>query len=353
MKLVQIDIKNKIAELSAPALIVCGNSDYVVEFNFDEEWAEHPVRTARFSTWNGYTDVVFEGTQCPVPVLSQASYVKVGVFAGDLCTTTPAYVPCKKSIRCEGGPPIEPPPDVYAQLIAMIENGLGGGDNGDYVKKTDYATNGGAHGLVKIKGPDYGIGLPNGVNGQIAIVMATSSDIDGKSNVYRPIVSANLEEAVRQALANCKSKHLWTSVDKKQVRELLDITGSSSSSKTMIYETTTTNVTRFTPINTLEMIFPEQGHLLWDTATTNVSFEIAFYDGSSVQSQTIEMPPLEKLNKPYSQMFLLDGKRLVFELEVLVEGSSGFQSAFGVTIKEEDDVGNLSFVVNKIYVETD
>lgn len=135
MNVIQIEIKNKIAELSAPALIVCGNSDYVVEFNFDEEWDEHPIRTARFSTWKGFTDVVFEGSQCPVPVLSNASYVKIGVFAGDLRTTTPAYIPCKKSILCEGGAPIEPTPDVYAQLIAMIESGMVKGEQGEKGEK--------------------------------------------------------------------------------------------------------------------------------------------------------------------------------------------------------------------------
>lgn len=135
MNVIQIEIKNKIAELSAPALIVCGNSDYVVEFNFDEEWAEHPVRTARFSTWKGFTDVVFEGSQCHVPALSNASYVKIGVFAGDLRTTTPAYIPCKKSILCEGGAPIEPTPDVYAQLIAMIESGMVRGEQGEKGEK--------------------------------------------------------------------------------------------------------------------------------------------------------------------------------------------------------------------------
>lgn len=132
---IQVDIKNKIAELSAPALIVCGNSDYVVNFNFDEEWDEHRIRTARFSTWNGYTDVVFEGSECPVPVLSRATFVKVGVFAGDLHTTTPAFIPCKKSIRCEGGAPIEPTPDVYAQLIQLIESGAVRGPQGEKGEK--------------------------------------------------------------------------------------------------------------------------------------------------------------------------------------------------------------------------
>ncbi len=453
MKLVQIDIKNKIAELSAPALIICGNSDYVVEFNLDEEWAEHPVRTARFSTWNGYTDVVFEGTQCPVPVLSQASYVKVGVFAGDLCTTTPAYVPCKKSILCEGGAPIEPTPDVYAQLVAMIEAGMVKGDKGEkgdkgdqgdqgekgekgdagavkfeivvelpsdniktdiiyllpndsgaennvftgyvyvdgkwkplgaisiqgnlseYAKFTDYAELARA-GVVKRSGNGVGgveISTKQNEQGTIMVYRAINETIHNRvPNDYRdrgtmdenrcqPICPANLDYAFKEVLVNPKSKDSngndlvgWDDVDRKLARDFLGITNSSSGepSKLMIYETYTANTNEFTPINNAEVIDVEKGHLIWGSSTTNVLFEIAFYDGSSIQTQTIEIPPLKNAIGIYSQMFLLGTNRLIFELEVLVEGDSGSPSVFMVTIKEQDDVGDLSFVVNKIYVET-
>ncbi len=100
--------------------IVCGNSDYKVHFHFDEEWAEHDLKTARF-VWNGqYVDVVFTGDVCDVPVISNAKMCAVGVFAGDLRTTTPAMIPCSKSILCGSESPAEPSEDVYAQLMQIF-----------------------------------------------------------------------------------------------------------------------------------------------------------------------------------------------------------------------------------------
>ena len=85
--------------------IVCGNSDYVIEFAFDAEWATHDEKIARF-IWNDhYINVEFMGTTCPVPVITNATEVKVGVYAGDLSTTTPALIGCLKSILCESTTP--------------------------------------------------------------------------------------------------------------------------------------------------------------------------------------------------------------------------------------------------------
>ena len=85
--------------------IVCGNSDYVIEFAFDSEWAAHTEKIARF-IWNGaYKDVTFTGTTCPVPIITGASEVEVGVYAGELSTTTPAVIGCQKSILCQSTEP--------------------------------------------------------------------------------------------------------------------------------------------------------------------------------------------------------------------------------------------------------
>lgn len=123
MPTVNIKVRNKIA-VGDRSRIVCGNSDYIAIFDFDTEWDAHDVKTARF-VYPGrdeYMDVVFEGSTCPVPVLSNTIGVKVGVFAGDLRTTTSAWFDCDKSILCgTGGSPVEPEPDVYAQLMTLIQ----------------------------------------------------------------------------------------------------------------------------------------------------------------------------------------------------------------------------------------
>lgn len=101
-KNLNISVTNKIAKyLQRDGAIVCGNSDYQITFTFDAEWDAYPTKTARF-IWNGkYWDQPFTGNVCPVPIIQNAVFVIVGVYAGDLCTTTPASIPCKRSILCD------------------------------------------------------------------------------------------------------------------------------------------------------------------------------------------------------------------------------------------------------------
>lgn len=123
-KTLHITVVDKIATYrQRDGVIVCGNNDYVIEFTFDAEWDEHTVKTARFITNGTYTDVVFEGTSVAIPVITNTASVSVGVFAGDLRTTTPAVIECQKSILCDGGIPAEPPPEFYGQIMAIIKNG--------------------------------------------------------------------------------------------------------------------------------------------------------------------------------------------------------------------------------------
>ena len=123
MPKINIIVRKKIAQAVGDTHIVCGNSDYTAVFDFDEEWDAYETKTARF-IWNGkYTDVVFSGSECPIPVILDAFGVLVGVYAGDLHTTTAATVDTEKSILCRNGIPTEPKPDVYAQLLERL-NGM-------------------------------------------------------------------------------------------------------------------------------------------------------------------------------------------------------------------------------------
>lgn len=129
-KTIDITIRNKIAT-AHNTLYICGNGDFVIHFDFDDEWAEHDTKTARFISGDGkYQDVVFQGEECPVPVISDTYKIKVGVYAGNLRTTTPAIISAKKSILCGGGLPADPAPDVYAQIMSMLDGGQGGGSGG-------------------------------------------------------------------------------------------------------------------------------------------------------------------------------------------------------------------------------
>lgn len=120
---INVKVKNKIA-VADDTLYICGNSDFVINFDFDDEWAEHTTKTARFIFDGQYADVVFVDNRCPVPVMSNIYDFKVGVYVGDLQTTTPARVAATKSILCENGAPAAPHPDVYAQLKTLFELGV-------------------------------------------------------------------------------------------------------------------------------------------------------------------------------------------------------------------------------------
>ena len=131
MKNLNITVANKVATYrQRDGVIVCGNTDYTITFTFDDEWSSYTVKTARFK-WNGtYRDVVFSGSTVTVPKIQNTDQVDVGVYAGDLHTTTPAKIPCTKSILCEEGTPGDPLPEVYGQLIQMINDGLVQGPQG-------------------------------------------------------------------------------------------------------------------------------------------------------------------------------------------------------------------------------
>lgn len=118
MHYINITVREKSARADDRARIVCGNSDYAVRFDFDEEWEAYDLKTARFITEGGFfTDVQFTGSDCAVPVLTGTRTLLVGVFAGDVRTTTPAYIPAIPCITDNGGIHAAPPPDVYAQLM--------------------------------------------------------------------------------------------------------------------------------------------------------------------------------------------------------------------------------------------
>lgn len=121
---ITIQISKKVATCLTELPIVCGNSDYECEFLFDEEWDNHSIKTARFRDNGEYTDVVFEGNVCKMPIISNAKIVRVGVFAGELSTSTPAIVHCKPSILDGEDIPAPPREDVYLQIIGLCNEAV-------------------------------------------------------------------------------------------------------------------------------------------------------------------------------------------------------------------------------------
>ncbi len=100
-KTLHITVNDKIATFKKrDGYIVCGNSCYRIKFTFDSEWDGYGKKTARF-IWNGqHVDVTFEGDTCDVPLLERTNLLQVGVYVGDMSTTTSAEIECRYSVKC-------------------------------------------------------------------------------------------------------------------------------------------------------------------------------------------------------------------------------------------------------------
>lgn len=154
MPTIDIIIRNKTASAVNPPCIVCGNSDYNVKFNFDEEWQAHSNKIGVFAynrdgEWQS-EKVLFEGDTCPVPALHGVRSVWIGVTAGDVRTSTPADVPCRMGATDFSDTTEKPSEDIWTQILDKLDT-VGtvqrintvisyDGDRGEYVSSVDFAT---------------------------------------------------------------------------------------------------------------------------------------------------------------------------------------------------------------------
>lgn len=120
MPYINITVKNKIAT-AKKTTIICDNTDYTVRFTFDAEWTDLTAKTMRVVFGDGsYEEVVFTGTEATLPKAQKQRFLMVGVFSGNLHTTTPAWFPCEYSIKSSGAEHDPPSEDVYDQIIDLI-----------------------------------------------------------------------------------------------------------------------------------------------------------------------------------------------------------------------------------------
>lgn len=124
MPTIDIIIRNKTASAVDPPCIVCGNSDYNVKFDFDDEWQAHNNKIGVFAynrcgEWRS-ENVLFEGDTCPVPALHGVRSVWIGVTAGDVQTSTPADVPCRMGATDFSDTNEPPSADVWGQILAKL-----------------------------------------------------------------------------------------------------------------------------------------------------------------------------------------------------------------------------------------
>ena len=119
-KIKNITVRQKIATAD-DTYIVCGNSDYTVHWDLDDEWAEYAEKTMLVVLDSGEAySIQFTGTEAALPALPSTRRCVIGLMAGDVRTTTGAMFICRPSIRDASGVPVEPPADVYAQLVSQL-----------------------------------------------------------------------------------------------------------------------------------------------------------------------------------------------------------------------------------------
>lgn len=117
----EIKIKIRDKRAGGTGTVICGNSDYTVAWDLDEEWTPYDTKTMRVNLADGtYQDVVFTGNTAALPVLSTPGWASVGLYAGDLHTSRAADLRVLPSVTTPGGAPADPAEDVYAQITEKL-----------------------------------------------------------------------------------------------------------------------------------------------------------------------------------------------------------------------------------------
>lgn len=112
-------------------LFLSGNQDVVADsqnyleaqFRFSRDW-DGIAKTAVFRWAHGEQayHMLLQDDRCFVPCeVIRAPGFKVAVFGGDLITTDAVTVEVKASGMEEGVAPPDPTPDIYAQLVNLVE----------------------------------------------------------------------------------------------------------------------------------------------------------------------------------------------------------------------------------------
>lgn len=210
---IHITVRERVPTITAGEDVISHNSDYVAEFEFDEEWHDK-VKTVYFVCEDGsYQAVVMSGNSCDVPMMAgEHRRIFVGIQAGAaekpsvLKTTRPCCLKVKDSIADYLGEQIpDPAPDVYQQIMAMLESITS--PTWDAVQDKPFST--------------LGSGLSVDENG----VLSAQGGSGG---------SANAVQYVAQTLTDEQKTQARTNIDADKKRIVVEARRSSGGS-TMVY----------------------------------------------------------------------------------------------------------------------
>lgn len=127
MKRINITVNDKRPEITAISGVAVTDNDYLLQFEFDDEWGEG-IKTVYVVDFNGnYTTYLMDDNSINVK-FENTRYVDIGVSFGTLITSMPCRIVINPSIKNKLNTEIPPPtPDVYAQILQklnQIETGI-------------------------------------------------------------------------------------------------------------------------------------------------------------------------------------------------------------------------------------
>lgn len=237
MHTIQVSVRDKIATQTDGTVIINGNSDYNIEFDFDAEWADLNNKVGIFAyndaaahKW-AYQTVMFSGNTCTVPILRDIHCVYVGVTAGNVRVTTPAKVQCRLSISDYADTEEPPSADIWGQILAKLD---------ELQTEIDEIKAGG------VGGTDISIGVTGATVGQTIKVKAV--DANGKPTAWEAVDMATGEMWERLGILDSSTAAVLqldfpTPVKKLFFRsELTDTAGEPYSASTTAYRQVAFNV---------------------------------------------------------------------------------------------------------------
>lgn len=149
----EIKIKIRDKRAGGTGTVICGNSDYTVAWDLDQEWEPYSAKTMRVNLADGtYQDVVFTGNTAALPVLSTPGWASVGLYAGDLHTSRAADLRVLPSVTTPGGAPADPAEDVYAQITEKLNQLIAVQPESVAQAVTDYLTEHPAVSSMRVEG---------------------------------------------------------------------------------------------------------------------------------------------------------------------------------------------------------
>lgn len=198
-----VTVKNKMA-VGDGSVIVCNNSDYVVRFVLDSEWDALALRTMRI-VYDSYThtDIAFSGDTVALPAIIDRTSIGIGLYSGDIHTSTCAMFDCERSVMGKNSHAVAPPSsDVYNEIVEMINDGRLKGDKGaDGTNGADGAN--GADGVTFTPSVDSAGNLSwtndGGLSNPATVNIKGATGAPGKDGSDAAVTAENIQSALGYA----------------------------------------------------------------------------------------------------------------------------------------------------------